>query len=75
MTLEAKKQKLSALKNEIQKLELEINQYQNYVPLKIISSGIITIKLHPQKQYNNLIANGWTSITSEELEDIKNYLK
>ncbi len=75
MTLESKKQKLSALKNEIKKLELEINQYQNYIPLKIISSGTITIKLHPKKQYNNLIANGWASITSEDLDDIKNYLK
>lgn len=74
MTHEEKVLKLKQMKQEVSNLESELNQFTNYIPLKIINKGKFTIQIHPKHQVPNLIANGWASVCETDLKELSYYL-
>lgn len=69
------KRKIESYKEEIAKLESELNKYNDFTPMVAVIKGKITLQIHPKKQVENLSKNGWRVAGIEDIEEIKNYIK
>ena len=73
--LEDIKRKIEDYKNEIAKLQSELNKYNDFIPMVAVIKGKITLQIHPKKQLQNLSKNGWRVADSKDIEEFKNYIK
>lgn len=69
------KRKIESFKNEIAKLESELNKYNDFIPMVAVIKGKITLQIHPKKQMENLCRNGWRVADIKDIEELKNYFK
>ena len=57
-SLEDIKRKIEDYKNEIAKLQSELNKYNDFIPMVAVVKGKITLQIHQKKQLQNLSKNG-----------------
>ena len=74
-SLEDIKRKIEDYKNEIAKLQSELNKYNDFIPMVAVVKGKITLQIHPKKQLQNLSKNGWRVADIKDIEEFKNYIK
>ena len=74
-SLEDIKRKIEDYKNEIAKLQSELNKYNDFIPMVAVVKGKITLQIHQKKQLQNLSKNGWRVADSKDIEEFKNYIK
>lgn len=68
------KRKIESFKNEIAKLESELNKYNDFTPMVAVIKGKITLQIHPSNQLENLSKNGWRVAEIKDIEEFKNYI-
>lgn len=75
MTKQDKIKELINLRIRVNELEVDLDKYDNYIPMTAVIKGKVTIQLHPKIQLRNLEYNGWRVVNDSDLTELRNYLK